>query len=134
MENLILNFDSHACLIYREDKDYNNRICPNLYIQAFSAYRYQLELSITRKRKAGSNNYYWESHAYCHPDFRNITEISEKVAKALIARIIELAQKYPTLLFNSAEYGANKLPQNEGFVHFHNQLLAGITPSVKLLN
>lgn len=134
MDNITLNFDSHACLIYKEDKDYNNQICPNLYIQAFSAYGYQLELSIARKRKTGSNNYYWEIHAYCHPDFRNITEISEYIAKNLITRIIELAQNYPNLLFNPNNWGENKLPKNHGFVLFLNQLLAGYTPSAKLLD
>jgi len=74
----------------------------------------------------------WVVNAYKHP-FRGAVEtvVSEKVAMRLIDRIWALANEYPTLLFNAN--GQNDRPRAAGFVHFHDQLLAGAVPSVKLL-
>ena len=100
-----------------------------LYIQAIDAYSYQRELIIQLKHRPSSiDDLYWEIHTYRHPGRRNIQEISESAAVNMIMRIIELANNYPSLLFNAKGICA----QNDGFVHLTETLLDGTTASVKL--
>jgi hypothetical protein len=132
MDEKVIQFEkAHATLVYTETKDFTGRARPKLYIQAMDAYRYQRELSIQLRHRPGdSNDLYWEVHTYQHPGQHEVREVSKDVATRLINRIIELGETYPALLFNEAN---ERQPRSEGFVHFHNALLWGAEPSVKLL-
>lgn len=132
-ENRTFQFEQ-ATVMLTVSVDFKGRARPKLYIQAIDAYRYQRELSIEyRHRPGNSDDMYWECHAYRHPGVRHITEPSKAVAEKLIARILELCEKYPSLLFNSSDDAGPGRARHEGFVHFHDILLAGADPSVKLL-
>lgn len=129
------------------------RILNGLEIQVIDAYGYQRELSIVRKQhysmrseqmsepRLRSDGIVWVVSAYKHP-FRPAvqTVVTPAVALRLIDRIWDLATEYPILIFNSTnEFHGGKArdiatgPRAAGFVHFHDRLLAGETPSVKLL-
>lgn len=113
-------------------KDCNGRTRTRLYIQSFDSYRRQHELTIEYRHEPGNmDNMYWELHAYRHPGVRKIHTLTEGVARRMIARIIELCENYPTLLFNEAT--TERPGMNEGFIMFNEALLSGYTPSVTLL-
>lgn len=137
-ERTVFQFEkAHACVIFTCDKDFNGTPRPKLYIQAIDQYRYQRELSIEYRHEPGdSSKLFWECHAYRHPGRRHITQLSPAVAKRLIARILHLSAEYPSLLFNAQDNAADvhDRPRSEGFVHFHETLLDGAEPSVKLLD
>lgn len=129
LANIQLN---HACVLYSEERDFNGRTLPKLYIQTIDAYRYQRELTIELRREPGSSSvYFWECHAYKHPGQRNVQTVTKQVAESLIERILHLARNYPTLLFNE---NSETRARHEGFVHFHDRLLAGFTATVKMLD
>lgn len=108
-----------------------------LKIQAHDAYGYQRELSIELVRTPGSSTERrWMVRAYKHP-FRPTAEtvVSRAVAQRLIARIWELSTEHPGLLWNDDdEHERRPRPRHEGFVRFHELLVWGATPSVKLLD
>lgn len=134
--------NTHSCVLFSRKKDVNGVERPRLYVQCMDAYSRQLELSIEYKHRAGSmENLFWEVHAYRHPGVRQRTEVSEKVATELIEHFLELCDSYTTLLFNNykirfeprRDVHVVDRPLNEGFVHFHTQLLDGAKPSKALL-
>ena len=112
----------HGTVTYTVEKDANGQDRPKLYIQIIDDYRYQRELSVQLRHEPGDmKSLFWEIHAYKHAGIRQISRPTEKNAKAFIARILELAEKYPSLLFNER----GERPSFEGFVHMHDHLLDG---------
>lgn len=88
-----------------------------------------------------SDGIVWVISAYKHP-FRPAVEtvVTPTVALRLIDRIWQLATEYPILIFNSTnEINGGRTrdtitgPRAAGFVRFHDRLLEGETPSVRLL-
>lgn len=125
------NTAARACLQYTREDGTN---IPKLYIQVIDAYANQLELIISwitpvplTSRRTFNDTGGWRVHSYKHPGKRCIKDVSEKVAYALIGRIIDIAQKYPNILFNEGDICSS------GFVRFHDNLLHGAEPSVNLL-
>ena len=51
-------------------------------------------------------------------------------ALRMIARVLKLAQEYPSLLFNAAD---DRRPRCEGFVHFAELLHRGRAPSCGMI-
>ena len=88
-----------------------------IFIQVLDAYGYQRELSISHV--GGS----FELHACRHPGRRFQSQIPEKLATKLIVRFLDLAQRFPSLLWNHA----GNMPRNSGFVHLHERMLDGAT-------
>lgn len=133
IEPMTIQLESaHACVILTLDKDCNGQERIKLYIQAIDAYCYQRELSIQYRHEPGNlDKMFWECHAYRHPGIRCIKTLAPAIAKRLIGRILYLAKNYPSLLFNDAGSGGRAV--SEGFVHFHDMLLAGYEPTCKLL-
>ena len=131
-DRIVFQFE-HATVIYTcEDSAATGRKMPKLYIQAIDRYRYQREWSIAFRHTPGdSSKLFWESHAYRHPGRRNIVELTDGVAKRLIARILHLCENYPTLLFNGDN---GDRARHESFVHLSEALLDGAAPSVSLLS
>jgi hypothetical protein len=118
-------------IIMKTDADANGVIRPSLYIQVIDAYRYQRELTIGLRHSDGDmKKLHWESHAYTHPNFRHVMTLTPINAQKVITRILDLANNSRILLFNDAH---PLQARHEGFVHFHNLLLAGYTPSVSML-
>lgn len=121
-------------LLRREVIDPNTkRKAWGLEIQAFDAYGYQRELTIARYREPGASHptAEYEVVAYRHPFRPPIhTLISPAVARRLISRIVELTEQWPSLLWNDAN---ERYAQHAGFVRFHDWLLYGSAPSVRLL-
>lgn len=146
MENVTLNFEPFASVLYREEhSEAAGRVLPKLSVQCIDAYGYQREWSLSLERAAGSVQCSWISHAYRHPGVRHIQPMEASKAKKLIARFLELCQKYPTLLFNDgprpltegAMGNQNAVigqPRAQGFVRFHTALLDGAEPTVRLLD
>jgi len=133
MRSRTIQFEA-GTVMFSTTKDANGVLRPKLYIQTVDAYRYQRELSIALIHEPGNlKELKWEVHAYKHPRERHITIIGKATAEALIERLLHYAEKYPTLLFNEHNYGPNKLPRHEGFVHCHDKLLAGEAPSSAIL-
>lgn len=102
-----------------------------LFVQILDAYRYQREWILTSRAPVfvGSAPI-WNSHAYMHPDFRNVQEITNRSAEKILTHFLDITTRHPALLFN---VGNQNLARNEGFVHFHNLLLAGYKISAKLI-
>lgn len=97
-----------------------------LYVQTFDAYGHQRELEISRDR-----NGVYHVAAYRHPFRPGVeTVVSTDVARRLLERIWSLSQEYPLLLWNDTN---DRFAQHSGFVRFHDLLLYGAIPSVKLL-
>jgi hypothetical protein len=71
-------------------------------------------------------------HAYRHVGRREIQEPSQAVAERFILRFLEICEKFPIFLFNSAD--ASGSPRSGGFVHLSERLLDGETLSVELLD
>ena len=88
-----------------------------LFVQVLDAYGYQRELTISHVGGA------FELHAYRHPGRRFQSQIPEKLATKLISRFLDLAQRFPSLLWNHA----GNMPRNSGFVHLHERMLDGAT-------
>ena len=131
---MVHNFQfEQGCLLVTEVTDFNGNVCQKLYIQAIDAYRYQRELSIEFMRVHGRSDeasYHWQIHAYKHPGIREISQPEPMVAKGMINRLVDLATKYPDLLFNK---GTADRARHEGFVHFHDVLLNGVKPNVSMI-
>lgn len=111
-----------------------------LHVQLIDAYAYQREFEVGQAREPGDalDKLYWRVAAYKHPFKPGISQrVSRAVAKRIIDRMIELYTLYPSLIFNETGYTEHQPPhlrvRHEGFVHFHDLLLAGAEPSVKLL-
>ena len=126
-----INEAARACLQYTREEGTN---IPKLYVQVIDAYSNQLELIISwitpvplTIRGTFNDTGGWRVHSYKHPGKRCIKDVSEKVAYGLMSRIVEIAQKYPNILFN------DQSPVSSGFVHFHDNLLHGAEPSVNLI-
>lgn len=117
----------HASVIYSEKESAaTGKVMPKLEVQLIDFYRYQREWSIQFRHEPGNSKVlYWESHAYKHPGERHVARLSRDNAESLIARFLDLSTRYPALLF---------AVRGQGFVHFHDALLRGAEPSVKLLN
>ncbi|MTW25827.1 hypothetical protein GM537_13695 [Streptococcus pneumoniae] len=75
--------------------------------------------------------YSWICHAYRHPNVRERVTITAPTAKRLIERLLKLSEAYPTLLFNE---GTTVGGRHQGFVHFHEALLQGAEPSLRVLS
>ena len=130
-ESITLPQGSHASVCLKRSADANGIIRPEMSIMVIDAYRYQRELTIALRHRPGNlSELFWEVHAYKHPGQRCISEVSESVARRLWDRIEHLARQYSTLLF---AIDSERGPRCEGFVHFHDRLLAGETPSCKML-
>jgi hypothetical protein len=121
-----------GCMLVTDTTDYNGTVCPKLYIQVIDAYGYQRELSLAYMRVPGRGDegYRWEIYSYKHPGIRNISELNTLTATAMIVRLVELATKYPSLLFNE---GTPRQARHNGFVRFHDLLLRGIIPLVEMI-
>jgi hypothetical protein len=97
-----------------------------LDLQTFDAYAYQRELEISRASDGA-----WHVIAYKNP-FRppTVAIVSRAVALRLSDRIWTLSQSATALLWNDTN---ERYAQHNGFVRFHDWLLHGALPSVKLL-
>jgi hypothetical protein len=126
-------FDSTTVLYREEYSAVLGKAAPSLAVMVLDAYRYQREWTL-KMIPGGSDERHavWESHAYRHAGVRCIQRVPEKVALAVIAKFLELCEKYPSLPFNAA--GENGRPRAEGFVHFHEALLQSVEVTVKLLD
>jgi hypothetical protein len=128
---------SHACVLFTltESKAGKGAICPKLYVQAIDAYGFQREMSVALIHRynveTGETVYLWEAHTYQHPGRREIAELSANVAQRFIARFLELAEKYPDLLFN---VGNDRYARSSGFVTLQERIFRGVPFSVKLLD
>jgi hypothetical protein len=83
--------------------------------------------------------YYWEVHAYWHPGIRYQHRVTPAVAKSLIARLVDITRDHVEKQYgwfwtsqDDAMTGRGTA-RHEGFVHFHDRLLTGEFPSVKML-
>ncbi len=117
----------HASVIYTEEHSpATGKVMPKLRVQLIDFYRYQREWSLGFRWEPGNSELlYWESHAYKHPGERHVLKMERAKAVSLIARFLEISTKYPTSLFGE---------RGQGFVHFHDAMLRGAEPSVKLLD
>ena len=114
-------------VIFKHNKDYRGVLRPRVEIQVIDYYSFQREWSIGLEHEPGNiEKLRWVSHAYLHPGQRSIVEISEGVAVRMINRIADIVANNPNLLFAEK----NNCRQ---FVHVHQALVHGATPSVKLL-
>lgn len=110
----------------------------SLSAQVFDAYGYQRELTIEQRRDPGApmgdrRHVHWTVSAYKHP-FKppTKTRVSRDVALRLMDRIWRQVTEHPILLLNETGEGVLN-GQHDGFVRFHERLLAGARPSVDLL-
>jgi hypothetical protein len=107
-----LQFESaHACLLVRDSGQ--------VFVQVIDSYRFQRELVVTPTETG------YTIHVYQHPGRREITTVSRKVGGGFIARLIERAEKYPSLLFN---VNTSAMARSEGFVHLCESLFRGEDP------
>ncbi len=125
------NFEQGTVIVENKYSVATGKMMPKISVQILDAYRYQREWTLKFRYEPGNTKRcYWESHAYKHPGQRHIEELSPAVAKRLWDRFIGMVEEYPTLLFNDAD---ERRARHEGFVHFHDALLCGTTPSCTLL-
>jgi hypothetical protein len=115
-----------------------------LSIQASDQYGYQREFSVKVERKydpaTSVSTWHWMVRPYQHPFHRldTIQETTKGKALRFIERLVDLAEKYPSLMFNNAAFTEHTpphfRPRHEGFVRWHTLLLNGAEFSVKLLD
>ena len=123
-------FQQGTVIVTNKHSAASGRMMRKISVQILDAYRYQREWTLEFRREPGGKRCYWESHAYKHPGQRHIVELSKQVAERLWDRFLEMVENHPSLLFNDAD---ERRARHEGFVHFHDTLLCGATPSYKLL-
>ncbi len=108
---------SHSCLVVRDDG--------SLFIQSIDAYAFQRELLISPIVNG------FAVHVYQHPGRREIVEMTRAKGGKFIRRVLELAEKYPALLFN-AEGEHPGQARNAGFVHLQERIFRGECPLAAL--
>lgn len=116
----------------------------DLSIQVSDQYGYQREFNVKIERKydpaTSVSTWHWKVHPYLHPFHRldTIQETTEGKARRFIERLVELAEQYPSLVFNQAAFTEHTpphfRPRHEGFVKWHTLLLNGAEFTVKLLD
>jgi hypothetical protein len=106
---------------------------PKLEVQILDQYGYQRELSFKFRVRGGqATTYYWEVHTYRHPGRRDIQHVSERVAIHFITRFLDICEKHPIFLFNSADQSGS--PRSKGFVQLSERLLDGERCGVHMLD
>jgi hypothetical protein len=107
-------------------------VMPMLSVQVLDQYGYQRELTVHLCHTGGdSETLDWDVHTYRHPGRRYIQQVSTAVAERFIERFLEICEKFPIFLFNSADNSGS--PRSKGFVQLSEQLLDGAKCSVRLL-
>ena len=111
-----------------------------LEIQAIDQYGYQREFGLRVQRVRGTNTFRWQADTYLHPFHTpdQYQDVDEDVALRFCERLIELAERYPSLQFNNSGFTQHTpprfRPRHEGFVRWHTMLLNGATVSAELLD
>lgn len=100
-----------ACLLVRDSGQ--------VFIQTIDSYGFQRELLISPVEEG------YSIHVYQHPARREIIEVTRKVGGGFISRLLDIAEKYPNLLFNKDDMGT---PKSVGFVHLCESLFRGEDP------
>lgn len=123
----------NATVVYTNDMSAaTGKRMPRLYVQAIDAYGFQREWTLQYRHEPGdSSDCYWESHAYHHPGRRDIQRMAPKAAARVVAHFLDICQDYPTLMFNASQDRVRA--RHEGFVKFHEVMLRGFEPSVKMM-
>lgn len=112
----------------------------DLKVQASDQYGYQREFSVAYQREPGTSSFRWVVSTYQHPFHRPDQDqvVTAGKARRFIDRLVELAESYPSLVFNNSGYTAHTPPhfraRHEGFVRWHTALLNGAEFSVTLLD
>ena len=108
---------SHSCLIVRDDG--------SVFVQSIDAYGYQREMIVSPVIDG------FTVHVYQHPGRREIVKMTRAKGGKFITRLLELAEKYPALLFN-AEGEHPGQARNRGFVHLQERIFRGDCPLAAL--